>query len=80
MIGEMRGQGFGTEAWDGAMNALFRSNTRLRKVTAGCMAANAAMAAICRHTGMTHEATVPKHFYYNSRPCDLLLYGKYNGS
>lgn len=80
MIGEMQGQGFGKEAWEGAMNALFKSNTRLRKVTAGCMAANAPMMAICRRTGMTQEALVPKHFYYNSRPCDLILFGKYNGS
>ncbi len=69
-----RGQGFGAEAW-GAVLAHLLTVEKLRKVTAGTMAANTAMVGVMRKTGMTIEGTRPRQFLLDSEEIDLVLAG-----
>lgn len=68
------GQGLGLEAWRGFCNDLFRRG--VRKIEAGCMATNYAMATICTKYGMQLEAQIPAHFLVEEKPVGLWRYGK----
>lgn len=77
MIGDSHqwGLGFGLEAWRGFLGLLLYDYA-IRKVEAGCMSENDAMARIAIQSGMQLEATIPDHFMLDDEPTDLLLFGK----
>jgi ribosomal-protein-alanine N-acetyltransferase len=76
MIGETKvwGQGYGPEAWEAVCNYLFEDG--IRKIEAGCMAANLAMERILRKNGFSFEGTSGGHFLLNGKPEDMNYYGK----
>lgn len=65
------GQGFASEAWEAAIDYLFRSRA-LRKVTAGTMAVNAGMRAVMKKLGMREEARRERQFLLDGREIDLV--------
>jgi [ribosomal protein S5]-alanine N-acetyltransferase len=71
---EVHGRGFAGEAWRGVMAHLFASG--IRKVEAGCMAANRPMLAIFGSSGMIIEGRRVAHFQLDGAPVDLILAGK----
>jgi RimJ/RimL family protein N-acetyltransferase len=68
------GQGFGAEAWIGALRHLL-GPAGLRKVEGGAMAENAAMIAIFHRAGMHREGLRRGHFLLDGRAVDMALYG-----
>ena len=68
------GQGYGSEAWTAALRNLL-GPMGMRKVEGGAMAANAAMMAIFRRSGMRPEGARPRHFMIDGRPVDMALFG-----
>lgn len=80
LIGQEHGQGFGREAWTTVMEWLLSTPTAIRKVEAGCMAANEAMVRIFKATGMLFEGERRKHFLFNNEPVSMVMYGKMRGA
>jgi [ribosomal protein S5]-alanine N-acetyltransferase len=83
MIGEKDawGKGYGTEAFVAACRYLL-GDGGMRKVTAGTMAANAAMIGIMRKAGMVDDGRRANHFLLEGKPADLVfgaLFGTGNG-
>jgi len=71
------GRGFGIEAWRAVCDELFADG--IRKVEAGCMAANTRMMIICQKYGMVEEGRQDKHFQYcKDLTTDLVHWGKFN--
>jgi ribosomal-protein-alanine N-acetyltransferase len=80
LIGEKlaRGCGIGRCAWGLAARWLL-TGRRLRKIWAGTMRANVAMAATARAAGMTPEGAQAAHFLLDGVPVDLILFGRLAG-
>ncbi len=78
MVGDKTqwGKGIGLDAWLTLMDYLFNQR-QIRKVTGGALNSNAAMVRIMEKTGMTLEATRPKHYIVNGELQDILYYAKY---
>lgn len=71
-------RGFGTEAWIGMMDYL--AGDGIRKIEAGHMASNRAMANICIKSGMRLEGMCKNHFLLNENAKlydDMELWGKF---
>lgn len=74
---EQWGKGYGYEAWKTFCDYLL---TFLRKVEAGCMAANTAMVRLCEKYQMRMEGIRDDHFYlgHSSNPYSgMVMYGKF---
>jgi [ribosomal protein S5]-alanine N-acetyltransferase len=65
------GQGYGLEAWQGALAALFE-HYKLRKVTGGCLAPHHAMRRIMECSGMVPDGLRQNHFLHNDNPVDVI--------
>lgn len=79
MIGESMfwGQGYAGEAWRAACDwLLHRDEGNIRKLEAGCMATNLAMAKIIAKTGFKQEGERLNHFMVNGHPVSALLFGR----
>lgn len=77
LIGEKQawGTGLGGEAWIAVVDYLL-GNGGMRKVTAGCMAANKGMLAVMEKSGMTEEARRQGSFLLDGKPVDLVMVAK----
>jgi len=71
------GKGTGLDAWLTLMDYLF-AKCHIRKITGGTPQANVAMVKIMEKSGMTLEATRPKHHIIDGEPQDILYFAKYN--
>lgn len=73
LIGEKStwGRGFGGEAWIAAVEWLLGPGG-MRKVSAGCMAANSAMHAIMVKSGMVADGRRTAHFVLDGGPVDAI--------
>lgn len=75
---EHHGKGYGFEAWRRICDYLFKV-WNIRKIEAGCMAANHAMIGICQKYGMVEEGRQEKHFLLDDGlTTDLIHWGKFN--
>lgn len=70
------GKGYGYQAWTALCEILF-DKCNMRRVEAGCMAANFAMAKICKRYGMREEGRRMSHFIVEGVYSDLVLYGRF---
>jgi RimJ/RimL family protein N-acetyltransferase len=68
------GKGYGSAAWGLALAHVF-STLKLRKATAGAVAANEAMIRICRRWHMHLEGTRRQQEVLDDGPADVLLFG-----
>ena len=64
-------QGLGREAWTAACAFLLRG-ARMRKVTAGTLASNAAMVAIMRAAGMAEDGRRVRHVVFEGKEVDVV--------
>lgn len=64
-------QGFGREAWTTAAAFLLRG-ARMRKVTAGTLAENAAMLAVMAAAGMAEDGRRVRHVLFEGREVDVV--------
>lgn len=71
------GKGYGYEAWSRICDYLFIA-LRVRKIEAGCMAANHGMINICQKYGMVEEGRQSDHFLFEGKTTDLIHWGKFN--
>ena len=69
--------GLGFEAWKGMCDPLLHDFKVVRKIEAGCMAANIGMMGICAHYGMMEEGRQDDHFCVNDSYIDLVHWGKF---
>ncbi len=78
LIGDRKawGRGLGAEAWGAVVDFLLGAGG-MRKVTAGAMAANAAMVKIMRNAGMTEEGRRRGQFLLDGRPVDVVLTARF---
>lgn len=78
LIGDRKawGRGLGAEAWAAVVDFLLGAGG-MRKVTAGAMAANAAMVKIMRNAGMTEEGRRRGQFLLDGRPVDVVLTARF---
>jgi RimJ/RimL family protein N-acetyltransferase len=74
---EYQGKGYGFEAWKRICDYLFIV-WDIRKIEAGCMAANHAMINICQKYGMVEEGRQSDHFILDGKTTDLIHWGKFN--
>lgn len=65
------GQGYGLEAWQAAIAALF-GHYGLRKVTGGCLATHQAMRQIMTRSGMCPDGTRHAHILHKDVPMDVV--------
>jgi len=81
MIGERAtwGEGFGLEAWRAVMRALLE-NGRFRKVSGGAIAANRAMVAIMKKTGMKPDGRRRAQYLIEGVPVDVVYYAAFSES
>lgn len=63
--------GYGSEAFSGAVEWLFKTQ-RIRKVTAGTMAANTGMLGIMRKIGMREEARMRRYYLLDGSETDMI--------
>ncbi len=70
------GAGYGQDAWD-ALTRWLISEGRVRKLTAGCLAANGAMITLMERSGMAREAVRAGQELLDGEPCDILHYAKF---
>jgi RimJ/RimL family protein N-acetyltransferase len=73
MIGEKShwGRGYAKEAWMGICDCLFRQ-LRVRKVTAGTVAANKGMLGVMESAGMVPDGTRLKHYQMDGHEVDVV--------
>lgn len=71
------GQGYGQDAWDTLLHWLLRER-RIRKVTAGTLACNAAMLRLMERSGMHREAERKQQEICDGSPTDLLYYARFS--
>lgn len=73
VIGEKTAAGgkYGTEAWIGVCDYLFKKQN-IRKITAGTMALNKAMLGIMASSGMVDDGVRKKHFLYEGQAVDVV--------
>lgn len=81
LLGEpdCRGQGYASEAI-AQLTALAIGELGLRKLTAGCYAANAASALVFERAGWRREAVRPAQFVLDGEPVDEVLMGLVTGA
>ena len=77
LLGErsFHGQGYAFEAWETVSDYLFERG--MRKLEAGCMAANRSMVQLLERSGFIREAVIPGHFLLYGNQQDKTLYGKF---
>lgn len=73
------GQRLGQDAWDTLVNWLV-GEAKLRKVTAGAMAANRGMARVMEQSGMRLEATRRAQEILDGTPQDIVYYARFRSS
>jgi ribosomal-protein-alanine N-acetyltransferase len=73
LIGERAaaGRGYATEAWMAVCDFLLRT-AGLRKVTAGCLAVNAAMLRVMDRAGMQEDGRRLRHHLWNGQEVDVV--------
>jgi ribosomal-protein-alanine N-acetyltransferase len=73
LIGERSvwGRGYGTEAWMAVCDYLFRSSD-IRKITAGALAVNSAMAALARKAGMIEDGRRIRQYLFEGAETDVV--------
>ena len=78
MIGDKEswGRGYGAEAWQAFSDTLLV--TGIRKIEAGCMAANYPMMSIARKTEMIVEGRRIDHFYFEDELWDMVLWARHS--
>jgi RimJ/RimL family protein N-acetyltransferase len=79
LIGDKKyqGQGFGLDAWNSAINYLFKVK-KIRKVFAGTMDCNVSMKKIFIKSGMKFEARFKKQEILNRKYFDTVYYSIFN--
>lgn len=79
MIGETKfwGKGLGREAWTAATNWLLSREGGVRKLEAGCMKTNLAMAKIIQGAGFKLEGERLNHFLLDGSPISELMFGRF---
>ncbi len=70
------GGGYGSEAWT-LLTAWLLSHAGVRKLTAGCLAANIAMITLMERSGMMLEAVREAQELLDGEPCDIVHYAKF---
>ena len=73
------GTGLGSDAWCALIDALSTQDS-VRKITAGTLRSNKAMARLMAKSGMLHECTKFKQELCNGMPEDILYYAKFNNT
>jgi [ribosomal protein S5]-alanine N-acetyltransferase len=81
LVGEAKaqGKGFGLAAWSLAMSWLL-GPAGFRKVAAGTMAVNTPMIRIMQKSGMVEDGNRSRHFLYQEREVDCVMYAKFAAS
>lgn len=81
LVGEAsaQGKGFGLAAWSLAMSWLLGPGG-FRKVAAGTMAVNTPMIRIMQKSGMVVDGVRSRHFLYQEREIDCVMYGKFTST
>ena len=76
LIGERScwGQGVGGEAWQAAIEHLFRA-CALRKVTGGTLAINRGMLRVMEKCGMQEEGRRLRHYLVDGKEVDIVYFG-----
>jgi RimJ/RimL family protein N-acetyltransferase len=73
LIGTGGGRGLGSAAWRAVLGYL-AGRADIRKITGGCVAANAAMIAIMECAGMIADGRRKAHFLIGGEPVDVVHY------
>lgn len=76
LVGKGQGQGFGSEAWQGVMDALFRFYG-VRKVTGGCVREHANMTKIMKNSGMKPDGSRAEHLLLGGKPRDIVFFAQF---
>ena len=71
------GGGYGQDAWN-ALTDWLLTHGGVRKLTAGCLAANRAMIALMERSGMTREAVRADQELLDGEPCDIIHYARFS--
>ncbi len=71
-----KSKGYGLEAWKALTE--FYLKFPVRKITAGTMASNKGMIAICEKAGMKLESVKKDHFVYRNELQDLYFFSRFN--
>lgn len=71
----MQGKGNGRHAW-GAVLEHLTARADIRKVTGGCLEANAAMVRVMRDCGMVEDGYRRDHYLVEGKPTSLLYFSK----
>lgn len=74
-----RGKGYGALAW-GAVLEWLKTQPKLRKITGGCLAPNAAMVRIMQGAGMRPDGVRPGHFLVEGKPADIVYFASLGAS
>ena len=79
LIGDKKyqGQGFGLDAWNSAINYLFKVK-KIRKIFAGTMDCNVSMKKIFIKSGMKFEARFKQQEILNKKYFDAVYYSVFN--
>lgn len=72
-----QGQGFGLDAWNSAINYLFKVK-KIRKIFAGTMDCNISMKKIFIKSGMSFEARFKRQEILDGKYFDIVYYSIYN--
>jgi RimJ/RimL family protein N-acetyltransferase len=80
MIGARRfwGGGYGQEAWN-LLTGWLLTDGGVRKLTAGCLAANGAMVTLMERSGMELEAVRRGQEMLGGEPADIVHYARFAG-
>ncbi|NQX95914.1 MAG: GNAT family N-acetyltransferase [Erythrobacter sp.] len=70
------GGGYGQEAWNLLITWLLAEGG-VRKLTAGCLAANGAMVRLMERSGMQPDGTRKAQELLEGEPCDIVHYAKF---
>ncbi len=73
---DFQSNGHGYEAWSLFCDGLL-DNCGIRRIEAGCMAANLPMIKLFRKYGMAEEGRRMSHFVFEGSYSDLVLYGRF---
>ncbi len=70
------GGGYGQEAWN-LLTGWLLDQAGVRKVTAGCLAANTAMVRLMERAGMVPDGVRVGQEVFDGAPCDIVHYAKF---
>lgn len=76
LVGKGQGLGYGAEAWQGAMDALFLYYG-VRKVTGGCVREHTKMAKIMKKSGMKPDGSRAAHLLLGGKPRDIVFFAEF---